>query len=99
LHQTLHDADTLVKQLNAASLPLAQGLPGIVRQLQSTARRLNTLAGSMQAGYGGNSQFNQNASRLLVQLTETARAFRSLADLLTRHPEALIRGRTDAVLP
>jgi paraquat-inducible protein B len=95
LHTTLADADTLVRHLNTASEPLAQKLPGIINQLDSTAKRLNALVGSVQAGYGGNSEFNRDTSRLLVQLTDTARSFRVLADLLTRHPEALIRGRTE----
>jgi paraquat-inducible protein B len=30
----------------------------------------------------------------MLQLNDMARSFRALADLLTRHPEALIRGRT-----
>ncbi|HVC63654.1 MAG TPA: MlaD family protein [Acetobacteraceae bacterium] len=99
LHTTLADADTLVRHLNAATGPLAQRLPAIITELDSTARRLNALAGSMQAGYGGNSGFNRDATRLLVKLTDTARAFRVLADLLTRHPEALIRGRPDQGSP
>ena len=53
----------------------------------------------MQTGYGGNSDFSRNANRLLAQLTDAARSFRVLADLLTRHPEALIRGRTDQGSP
>ncbi|HUN43760.1 MAG TPA: MlaD family protein [Acetobacteraceae bacterium] len=95
LHRTLTDADALVRNLNSATGPLKQKLPDMIAELDSTARRLNVLVGSIQRGYGGNSQFNQDASRLLVQLTDTARSFRVLADLLTRHPEALIRGRTD----
>ncbi|HTW72447.1 MAG TPA: MlaD family protein [Acetobacteraceae bacterium] len=99
LHTTLTDADTLVRNLNTATGPLKQKLPDMIAELDSTARRLNVLVGSMERGYGGNSQFNQDASRLLVQLTDTARSFRVLADLLTRHPEALIRGRTDEGTP
>jgi len=99
LHTTLTDADALVRHLNTATGPLEQKLPEIISQLDSTARRLNALVASMQAGYGGTSRFNQDASRLLVQLTDTARSFRVLADLLTRHPEALIRGRTDEGAP
>ena len=41
------------------------------------------------------SLFGRDADRLLVQLTDTARSVRVLSDLLTRHPEALLRGRTD----
>jgi len=32
---------------------------------------------------------------LMAQLTDAARSIRVLADLLSRHPEALIRGRTN----
>ena len=99
LHTTLDDADTLVRHLNTAARPLQEKLPAIIAELDSTARRLNALVGSVQTGYGGTSRFNQDASRLLVQLTDTARSFRVLADLLTRHPEALIRGRTDQGTP
>ena len=94
LRTTLADADILVQRLNTASSPLAQRMPAIVAELDQAARRLNTLVGSVESGYGGDSQFNRNASRLLAQLTDTARSFRVLADLLSRHPEALIRGRT-----
>ncbi len=36
---------------------------------------------------------------MLAQLSDAARSVRVLADLLTRHPEALIRGRTDQGSP
>jgi paraquat-inducible protein B len=35
----------------------------------------------------------------LAQLSEAARSIRVLADLLTRHPEALIRGRPETGSP
>ena len=38
--------------------------------------------------------FNRDFDHMMVQITDTARSVRVLADLLTRHPEALIRGRT-----
>jgi paraquat-inducible protein B len=99
LHTTLADADTLVRRLNASTEPLPQKLPEIINELDSAAKRLNTLVASVQSGYGGNSDFARDANRLLAQLTDTARSFRVLADLLTRHPEALIRGRTDQGSP
>ena len=30
----------------------------------------------------------------MAQMTDAVRSFQALADLLTRHPEALVRGRT-----
>lgn len=99
LHRTLADADTLVRHLNDAAGPLTRKLPDTIDQLDGTARRLNALVASVQSGYGGNSGFHQQMQRLLLQLSETARSFRVLADLLARHPEALIRGRTDEGSP
>jgi paraquat-inducible protein B len=95
LHTALAGADTLVQHLNAATGPL----PQIITELDSASKRLNALVGSVQSGYGGNSDFSRDANRLLTQLTDTARSFRVLADLLTRHPEALIRGRTEQGSP
>ena len=37
----------------------------------------------------------RDIDRLMPQLTETARSIRALSDLLARHPEALIKGRTN----
>jgi paraquat-inducible protein B len=95
LRTTLASAQALTEHLNQASGPLLSRLPAIAQQLDSAVRRVNTLAASMQTGYGGNSAFNDDMRRLMLQLTDTARSFRVLADLLTRHPEALIRGRAD----
>ncbi len=99
LHTTLAGADTLVQHLNSSTESLPQKLPAIIAELDSAARRLNTLVASVQSGYGGTSDFSRDANRLLAQLSDTARSFRVLADLLTRHPEALIRGRTEQGSP
>lgn len=96
LRATLANAQALTRHLDQASGPLLNRLPEIARQLDSAVRRVNTLAASMQNGYGSNSTFNDDMRRLMRQTTDTARSFRDLADLLTRHPEALIRGRATA---
>lgn len=99
LHTTLAGANTLVQRLNSSTGTLPQKLPEIITELDAASKRLNALVASVQSGYGGNSDFSRDANRLLAQLTDTARSFRVLADLLTRHPEALIRGRTDQGSP
>ena len=70
-------------------------LPAISASLEEAVKRTDRLVGSAETGYGANSNFNRDTSRLLSQLSDTARSVRVLADLLSRHPEALIRGRTD----
>ena len=65
----------------------------MAKQLDSAVKRLDGLVVSLNRGYGANSDLHNQTSRLLAQLNETAQSFRAFADLLQRHPEALVRGR------
>ncbi len=96
LRSTLAGTEDLVQRLNKGVDPALQRLPAIAAELEDTVRRANRLVGSMDNGYGGNSSFNRDFDRMMVQITDTARSVRVLADLLARHPEALIRGRDGA---
>ena len=70
-------------------------LPEIAQQLQEAVTKANRLIGSVDKGYGDQSKFHRDLDRLIPQLTDAARSIRALSDLLTRHPEALIQGRTN----
>ena len=72
-----------------------QRLPAIANNLDSTLQRTDKLVASLQTGYGGDSSFSRDMTHLMSQVSDAARSIRVLADLLSRHPEALIRGRTD----
>ena len=91
---TLAAAQTLVKQLNTQAGPALRSLPALTAGLKTSVEHLNTVLLSANAAYGDNSHFSRQLERLMAQLNEMAQSFRSLADLLTSHPEALIRGRT-----
>jgi paraquat-inducible protein B len=95
LHSTLASAQTLVNNLNHGLTPAMQRLPAIASGLESTVQRTDKLVASLQTGYGGDSRFSRDVSQAMLQLSDAARSIRVLADLLSRHPEALIRGRTD----
>lgn len=53
----------------------------------------NGLILSVGSAYGDNTRFNRDLGRLMVELTDAARSIHALSDLLTRHPEALVKGR------
>ena len=93
LQTTLGELQTLVHGLNTASKPLMKDLPGMAKQLDAAVKNLNGLVTSLNQGYGSNSGLYNQAARLLAQLNDTAQSFRAFADLLQRHPEALVRGR------
>jgi paraquat-inducible protein B len=95
LEAAMLDVKDITRKLDTDAGPALRRLPEISAQLQSTLTNTNRLLGSLTTGYGDDSRFRRDLDRLLPQLTDTARSFRALGDLLSRHPEALIKGRTN----
>ncbi len=95
LEATMADAQDFMRKLDSGAAPAIARLPEISKSLDDSLAQINRLAASLSTGYGDNSRFSREIDRLLPQLNETARSFRALADLLSRHPEALIQGRTN----
>jgi paraquat-inducible protein B len=91
----------------AAMIASAQGmiqrldtkqLPELASGLEKTLTSANKLVLSLDSGYGDNTKFNRDLDRLMAQTTDAVRSIRALADLLARHPEALIKGRPEGPL-
>jgi paraquat-inducible protein B len=95
LIDTLNATQTLMVSLNKGADPLLHRLPQIAADLEEMVKHTNQLVASLDDNRGPGSQFGRDTSRLFAQLSDAARSVRMLADLLTRHPEALIRGRSD----
>ncbi|HEX2939564.1 MAG TPA: MlaD family protein [Rhodopila sp.] len=92
---TMTDTQALMKRLDAGLTPALRQLPDLANNLQSMLANTNRLVTSTDAGYGANSAFHRDLNRLMNQLSDMVQSLRTLADLLNRHPEALIRGRTN----
>ncbi len=92
---TMADVQALVKHADSGITPLMKRLPEISATLQQTLNNANRLVASANTGYGDNSQFQRDLSRLMSQLNDAARSVRLLADFLDRHPESLIQGRSE----
>ncbi len=91
---TLNSTRDLVKNFDENATPALKRLPQIAQSLQNAVDRTGRLVGSVDSGYGNNSQFRRDLQRLLSQVGDTARSVRLLADYLDQHPEALLRGRS-----
>jgi len=85
LHQTLADADGLLKTLNTQVAPEARATLAAARDALVAANR------TLQP----DSALAQSTTDTMRELARTAASFRALADYLERHPEALIRGKTE----
>lgn len=97
LAATLAMAETFTRNLNSGTAPAFKELPAMATQLQKTVTSANKLLVSLDSGYGDNTKFNRDMERLLVQTNDAVSSIRALADLLSRHPEALIKGRPGGV--
>jgi len=95
INAAMADLKDVAHKLDTDAGPALKRLPEISLQLQDGLTRISRLAGSLNTGYGDDSRFNRDLNRLTVQLTDTARSVRTLTDLLSRNPEALIQGRPD----
>jgi paraquat-inducible protein B len=85
LHQTLADADGLLKTLNTQVAPQARATLAAAQEALASANR------TLQP----DSPLAQSTTDTMRELSRTAASFRALADYLERHPEALIRGKTE----
>ncbi len=95
LESTMVEAQDVLRKFDQGATPALKRLPDIAVQLQDSLTKANRLIGSIDKGYGDQSKFLRDIDRLMPQITETARSIRALSDLLARHPEALIKGRTN----
>ena len=95
LQGVMASTQQVLARVDAGAGPALRELPSIARNLDTTLLAASKALASVSSGYGDDSRFRSDLSRTILQLSDTARSVRVLADLLARHPEALIRGRTD----
>ncbi|MEN7526945.1 MULTISPECIES: intermembrane transport protein PqiB [unclassified Cupriavidus] len=85
MNKMLDSADKLVAQLNG------DVAPQVLAALQDARRTLTAANGTLAS----DAPLQQDTRRMLQELTRTATSLRALTDYLERHPEALLRGKTE----
>ena len=99
LKKALTDLSAMIASAQAMMQRLdTKQLPQLTSDLEKTLTSANKLVLSLDSGYGDNTKFNRDLDRLLAQTTDAVRSIRALADLLARHPEALVKGRPEGPL-
>jgi len=99
LKKALTDLSAMIASAQAMVQCLdTKQLPELTAGLEKTLTSANKLVLSLDSGYGDNTKFNRDLDRLMAQTTDAVRSIRALADLLARHPEALVKGRPEGPL-
>lgn len=93
-NHTVKDARQLVKnmdkKLETLAVKIAKGLEASHEAMEQARETLEVL----QSRLGKDSPLLNQLDNTLLEFSEMARSIRSLADYLSRHPEALIRGKS-----
>src|ERR1043166_5757388 len=93
LNQTLEDASKAVNRVDADVTP---ELKAIVTELRRTIASADVVLRSTDATLlGPNAPAQQDLRDALQEIARAARSLRVLADYLERHPDSLIRGKTE----
>jgi paraquat-inducible protein B len=82
---TLRTTNSLIAQLNSEVVPKARDT------LMSAQSTLNSANSALQP----DSTLQQSTEEAMREMTRTAATLRTLADYLSRHPEALVRGKSE----
>lgn len=92
LRDAIVQLDAALRQIHGMTAKAGPRIPPIIKSLRRAASDLEGTAKSANHLVSGTATQN-GLSDTVQEITEAARAVRSLADYLDRHPEALIRGR------
>jgi len=84
--------DAALRQIHGMTAKAGPQVPVVIASLRRAAADLDATTRSANRLMSGTATQN-GLSGTVQEIAETARAVRSLADYLDRHPEALIRGR------
>jgi paraquat-inducible protein B len=82
---TLRSTNSLISQLNSEVLPKAR----------DTLTSAQTTLDSANTALQPDSTLQQSTEEAMHEMTRTAATLRTLADYLSRHPEALVRGKSE----
>ena len=93
LNSTLKDASTALNRIDADLTPALKTMIAELRQAVATANQL--LQNTDATLLGANAPAQQELRDALQEIAAAARSVRVLADYLDRHPESLIRGKTE----
>jgi paraquat-inducible protein B len=91
LQQTLRSTNLLIKRLDTELAPEARAMMEDARRAISAAERTML---TTERTIAANSPLQQDTREAMREIARAAKAFRTLADYLEQHPEALIRGKT-----
>jgi paraquat-inducible protein B len=95
LNAVLSQLQQTVARVDNAAGPLLENVTAAAGTADATLRDARLAIASLQRSIGSGSALTTNAESMIQELSRAARSIRVFADYLDRHPDALLRGKTD----
>ena len=95
LDDTIRDTQDLVRNLDSQVSTVSSSFGEIAESARRSLEQTQQMISAIKDVAGESSTLPYQFSRTLKELNAAARAIRTLADYLERHPEALIHGKDD----
>jgi paraquat-inducible protein B len=95
LKRSMKALDETLSNLESVSIETRQQVGPLMTSLRKSSEEANETLTTANRSLGGETGQNPDIARAVNELTDAARSIRVLADYLDRHPEALLRGRSD----
>jgi paraquat-inducible protein B len=95
LERTLLEYAELSKNVDSTLMPFREDLTVTLQQATATMSEIEATFEGMQAVFEPGTALPVRLNEALAELSEAARALRSLAEFLERNPSALIRGKPE----
>jgi len=92
--QTLVHLDSALVALDSVTSTVRGQVGPMVTQMRQTMEQLRSTARGLNGLMGGTLQGQENLDDMVKEMTRAARPLRELANYLSEHPEALLRGRS-----
>lgn len=96
LDRMLKDTDALVKRFDGEITPEAKAA---IVDMRKTMEEARTTLQQTGGALGSDAPLQQDAREALREVTRAAKALRTLADTLERHPESLLQGKHKEAQP
>lgn len=93
LDEALQAVSSIARKADAQVGPTLTAIATAANSADGAIKQAERTFASVEGNLGNNSPLSRDVAELMVQLKDAARAIRVLADYLSQHPEALVRGK------
>jgi paraquat-inducible protein B len=92
---TVKDVQKVVKHIDEKVVPISNGIEQSLTAAHGALQQMQETLANMEKMTASNSTLKYQLAEMMEQISSAARSLRIMADYLERHPEGLLRGKSE----